>query len=177
VADTLQAFIARWSGRYAQAPGGLGGQCVDLANLWLLNLGLPPIRANAIGFRWTIEPGFAWVGNTAAGVPSPSDLVVWGPDVRVGVTDLGHVAIFVAGDRNSFVSFEANWPLGSFPHVQRHDYRGVVGWQHLISQLDSSPGASPPAPSAISTPAGPLLAVLVGAALLVYADGSGGCLG
>jgi hypothetical protein len=124
----LDAFINRWNGQTLDWDGAFGGQCVDLANAWAHALGQRlPILPAAADF-WDCGPiaGFDRIANTPAGVPEPGDIVIWGH--RVG--EFGHIAVFVSGDANAFVSFDQNWPVGSRCHRQAHDYTGVLGWFH-----------------------------------------------
>ena len=46
---TLLDFVWMTDGRIVTAPGGLGGQCVDLVNEYLVQcFDLAPVRANAV---------------------------------------------------------------------------------------------------------------------------------
>jgi hypothetical protein len=46
----------------------------------------------------------------------------------------GHVAIFMDGSVNDFYSFDANYPVGTYPHRQYHNYYQVLGWLRFIPQ-------------------------------------------
>lgn len=123
-------FAWKHIGDILTAPGGLGGECVDLANLWLLEAyGLPHVYANAVMWRDALIKGWKWVGNSPSNVPPAGALVVWGPDLfwKIGIN--GHIALCLTGDVNHFVSLDQNWPEHAPATMHLHDYRGVVGWQ------------------------------------------------
>lgn len=136
----LQQFISAHDGRFLDLDGVYGGQCVDLANAWVQNLGLQMFYGNAVDF-WEQSPAdfhkVAYGGNNA---PSPGDIVVWG----YGVGPFGHVAVAIEASAQSFRSFDQNWPLSTPCHRQPHDYRGVLGWFSLPAATDKTgPGEFP----------------------------------
>lgn len=112
------------------APQGDGGQCVDLANLWLLEaFGLPHVFRDAVDWRNVVIRRYKWVANLPLNAPTPASLVVWGPNQDWGIGQAGHIALCLSADRNHFVALEQNWPEGSPARLHLHDYRGVLGWQ------------------------------------------------
>lgn len=124
-------FAWKHVGDVLTAPGGLGGECVDLANLWLLEaFRLPHVFANAKDWEFAAIKGFSWVRNTPTNVPSAGDLVVWGPEPAWGIGANGHIALCLVADVNHLLSLDQNWPEKSPVAVKFHDYRGVLGWQH-----------------------------------------------
>jgi prefoldin subunit 5 len=54
--------------------------------------------------------------------PEEGDVVVWGGGTY------GHIAIFVNGTKDSFNSFDQNYPVGSLPHIQYHTGTNVLGF-------------------------------------------------
>lgn len=125
---TLLDFAASYVGRVVTAPGGLGGQCVDLANLYITEvLGKAPVRANAKDW-----PAFAssmyWVPNGPSNAPSPGALVVWRPKPGVQIDPNGHIALALMADAMHLITLDQNWPDGAPVSLVLHSYRGVAGW-------------------------------------------------
>ena len=102
------------------------GQCVGLFSVWIDFLGLPYHEwGNAKDLLTNADPAYLEViFNTPDNIPQIGDCIVWGTQVGPD----GHVAIFKEGDVNTFTSFDENWPVGSAPHLQTHNYSGVLGW-------------------------------------------------
>jgi len=66
-------------GQRVTAPGGVGGECVDWADIALNHLyGLPPVRRNAIDWPAADLPGLLWTPNAPLNHPPAGALVVWG---------------------------------------------------------------------------------------------------
>lgn len=153
---TLAEFVAEWSGKFVTAPGGLGGECVDLANEYgQEGFGFPHEWKNAIDWFGFDSAHWAWVKNdagNAAQFPQPGDVVVWGPDAAIGTGPLGHIDIFLSGDGFQFHGFDQNWPVHSPAHVQWHSYEGVIGWAKPIVPAPVPPPAPAPAPTPQPTP-------------------------
>ena len=126
----LNDFVKKWAGQNVDANGNVSGdpafgQCVDLANLWLINLGIDPIfHKDAKDFPFGLSSDISWFGNSPNAIPEAGDLVVWG----TGLNPHGHIAVFVYGDANSFTSFDQNYPKYSPCHLQNHNYKNVIGW-------------------------------------------------
>lgn len=132
---TLKEFINKWTDKPIDFDGVYPNQCFDLAHQYHYDcLGIKDgkvishpgayqifteFNSNGLDSKY-----FDKIANTPDGVPQSGDIIVWGQQVG----PYGHVAIFVSGDANSFDSFDANWPVGSLPHIQHHDYFGVLGW-------------------------------------------------
>jgi hypothetical protein len=147
----LAQFVAQWSGKWVTAPGGIGGQCVDLANEYGLQVyGFPHEWKNAIDWFGFDSAHWAWVTNNpndANQFPEPGDVVVWGPNAHVGTGPFGHIDIFLDGSGYQFHGFDQNWPVGSAAHVQWHDYQGVIGWAKPVVPAPPAPPPAPPPPA------------------------------
>lgn len=125
----VASFIGKHEGSYVTAPGGIGGQCVDLANMALIEIyNLPPVRANAIDWQRAAIPGFKWIANTPNNYPTAGALVVWGPWPGLGIGDYGHIALAVSADPLTLVTFDQNWPPNEPCQMVIHGYGGVLGW-------------------------------------------------
>jgi hypothetical protein len=112
---------------------GDDASCVDLVNDRLADLGLPPVRGNAVDVAGQRVGGHVWVANNPTNWPSAGDLVVWNRNVTVrGIGEYGHVAIAVAADAMVLLTLDQNWPAGAPAGLIVHDYVGVAGWQHKI---------------------------------------------
>lgn len=132
---TLLDFVASVYHKRVTAPGGLGGQCVDLANVYLdITRSLAPIRANAVDWQRQRLPGFVWVVNRPTNAPLPGSLVVWGPDPRIGIGADGHIAIALAADSMHVLSLDQNWWVQQCIPVL-HDYRAISGWHEPLTPL------------------------------------------
>jgi hypothetical protein len=125
---TPLAFANRHLGQRVTAPGGIGGQCVDLINVWLIDSrGLPAVRLNAVDWAGKKLPGLAWVANKPANVPPRGAIVVWGESADVGTGVDGHIAINLTADAMTLCTCDQNWG-GEIVTLQLHSYHGVLGW-------------------------------------------------
>lgn len=133
---TFDEFIKKWTGKPVDFDGIYPNQCMDLMHQYSYEvLGITDKAVLAKPSAYQVYSEFSWdsyfkkVANTPTGVPDKGDLVVF--DTKVG--QWGHVCIFVDGDAKKFNSFDANFPTGSLPHIQSHDYVGVSGWLKPIA--------------------------------------------
>jgi len=125
----LLDLLSRNLGEVVQAQGGLGGECVDLINLYLPEvLGLPEVHANAMDFAGKAIPGLSWVKNGATNYPAMGDIVVWGQSAAAGTGPNGHIAIALAADSMHLLTCDQNWLEGAPVAVILHGYVGVNGW-------------------------------------------------
>jgi hypothetical protein len=126
---TPLAFAQRYLGATVGSVGGIGGECVDLANEWLAEAYcMAHVYRNAVDWGNRNLPGYNWVMNAPANAPSAGDLVVWGPDASVGTGVNGHIALALLGDSMHLLTLDQNWS-GRFVTLELHTYRGVLGWQ------------------------------------------------
>lgn len=130
----LAGFIAAHLHTIVDAPGGVGGQCVDLTNVWLAEVrALRPLRLNAKDWATVAVFGHVWTPNTAVNFPSPGDIVVWHPYPPYGIGVFGHIAICVAADAAHLITIDQDWPLNAPTGIVVHTYAGVAGWHHATS--------------------------------------------
>lgn len=123
------AFVRLNIGRFVTAPGGLGGQCVDLTNLYLVEVwAKAEIHANAVDWQHAAIGGMTWERNAPANHPPPGAIVVWGPYPPHGIGVFGHIAVCLTADSMDLITFDQNWPDGAPCRFTLHDYGGVVGW-------------------------------------------------
>lgn len=128
---TLQDFIKKYDGKEVDTDGAYGGQCMDLMHKYIVDvlgydLSLFAASTAYQAYKNADDDRFDKIANSATNVPQPGDIVFW----NTGVGSAGHVAVFISGDENSFKSFDQNWPVNSFCHVQDHNYKSVAGWLH-----------------------------------------------
>jgi hypothetical protein len=130
-------FIKEWTGKPVDFDGVYPNQCMDLMHQYAYEvLGITDKTVLATPAAYQVYTQFKWgdyftkIDNTPTGVPLKGDLLFFG----TGVGAYGHVCIFINGNVNSFNSFDANWPTGTLPHIQTHNYNGVLGWLHPINQ-------------------------------------------
>jgi len=125
---TPLAFANRHIGQTVTAPGGIGGECVDLVNVWLVeSRTLSPVHLNAVDWDRRKLPGLAWVENTPVNVPPRGAIVVWGPSPDVGIGQYGHIALVLTADGFTLCTLDQNWN-GRIVTLQLHSYYGVRGW-------------------------------------------------
>jgi len=122
----LNDFINRYNGKPADYDGYYGTQCVDLVQFWCKENGWPRFSGNAKDIFGQHPNEFDQIRNTSSAIPKAGDILVWGE----GLGPYGHTAIFVEGDVYNFRSFDANFPLGTLPHIQAHNYYALIGWLH-----------------------------------------------
>ena len=129
---TLNEFIIKWQGKEIDFDGWYGTQCLDLMHQYVVNvLGLVDGRILAAPAAKDVYNNyenifghelFERIANTLTGVPQEGDIVFFSSGTY------GHVCIFIEGDANKFRSFDANWPVGTLPHIQEHTYGYCLGW-------------------------------------------------
>jgi hypothetical protein len=137
----LSGFISKFTGVCTGYPGwSPSNQCTDLCLQWVANVCLPvQFSGNAINWAGESVKGFTWVPNAPNSVPSPGDIVVFGPSSTDGVGSAGHVDICVSANVSSstWQGFDQNWTTnwnGSCypPQLVTHNWNeNVLGWQHL----------------------------------------------
>ena len=138
---TFDEFIKQYTNKPVDFDGIYPNQCMDLMHQYAYDvLGITDKSVLAKPSAYQVFTQFAWpnyfekVTNTPDGVPQKGDIVIFGTYVGA----YGHVCVFVNGDVNTFNSFDANWPTGTLPHIQGHNYNGVLGWLHPIASNQPS---------------------------------------
>ena len=133
---TLQEFLEKWNGQYCEVAGSVNAtnQCVDLANAYLRDVLNQPIVewTNAIDFPSKLTEKFDYILNTPTGVPREGDMIISG-------VSYGHIGIFLSGDENRFISFDENYPTGSFCTPVDHNYNSprVHGWLRMKESVNT----------------------------------------
>ena len=127
-------FIKLYSGRPSIWDASLGVQCMALAHLYtyicLEITDTSVLKAPNAKSTWKLDypQYFKKIKNDPKDqnqFPVKGDIMVWdGTD--------GHIAIVVDATGKDFNSFDANYPTGSYPHIQHHTYDNVLGWFHPI---------------------------------------------
>ena len=126
------AFVQAHLNQRVTAPGGIGGQCVDLANLYMQDvLQQPLVRLNAVDWRTAKISGMVWTPNSPVNSPPPDSIVIWGPNAAAGTGQYGHIAIALAADSMTLLTFDQDWPYGAPCSLTLHTYDGVLGWHQL----------------------------------------------
>lgn len=129
---TLDEFIAKWSNKQCDYDGAYGTQCMDVWDYYckeVLGLEDSYIRAYLFAsgpialYKKELE-AFEKINNTPLNYPKKGDVLIFGPYAG----EWGHIVIVTEANPICFKSFEANWPLGSYPHIEKHSYKGVLGW-------------------------------------------------
>lgn len=125
---TVNEFVQKYDGQTIDFDGKYGGQCVDLYRQYVKEVldypQSPPVEGAKDIWNSYLPEHFTRIGNTPNGIPRNGDVLIWGTQLG----PYGHVAIFLEGDVNDFISFDQNSPLNSTCHIQHHDYKGVLGW-------------------------------------------------
>jgi hypothetical protein len=142
---SLSGFISKFTGNCTGYPGwSPSNQCTDLCLQWVANVCQPvQFSGNAINWAGEKVAGFTWVPNAPNSVPSPGDIVVFGPSSVDGVGSAGHVDICVSANVAStqWQGFDQNWQTnwnGTCypPQLVTHNWNeNVLGWQHLTAPI------------------------------------------
>jgi hypothetical protein len=132
--NTLSEFVNKWTGKTIDTDGIYPNQCMDLMHQYLIDMfGLTDPRILAQDSAYKVYTNFdnvfghemfERIANTPTGVPQSGDVLFFGQ----AIGQWGHVCMFVDGNTDTFRSFDANWPTGTLPHIQTHNYTGVLGW-------------------------------------------------
>ena len=127
---SFDSFIKLYTGIPCDFDNRYGTQCMDLAHFYCyLVLGIEDksiLSADYAKNVWLkFQPSwskcFKKEANAAYNFPKRGDIVIWRGTY-------GHIAICTDANSMTFHSFDANFPVGSYPHVQLHDYTNVLGW-------------------------------------------------
>jgi hypothetical protein len=130
---TFDSFIKLYTNIPCDFDGNYGTQCMDLMHFYCyIVLGIEDksvLSASTAARTWNLNyPNLfkkipnVWGDPTS--FPVKGDIVVWG----TAVGSAGHIAIVNKADGFSIQSFDANWPVGSYPKLVNHTYTGVLGW-------------------------------------------------
>jgi hypothetical protein len=133
-------FIKLYTNIPCDFDGSYGTQCMDLAHFYkYIVLGIhdkttlsAPTAAQVWGLNYPTL--FDKIPNSPTNFPLRGDIIIWGTTIG----SAGHIAICTKADKDNFESFDANWPVGSNPHLQAHTYNGVLGWFRFKGQLPST---------------------------------------
>lgn len=133
---TIQQFLDKYNGKPIDYDKKFGFQCVDLMRQYIKEVlgGSPyqviPAADYAKNMFYNYKGTyFEKIYNSPTNSPSKGDIVFW--KTYLFVTGIaGHVAIAVDAGMMSLITFDQNWPRGTFCHFQKHSYRGVIGWLH-----------------------------------------------
>lgn len=134
---TFDDFVTKWNGKPVDFDGIYPNQCMDLMHQYVYDvLGLTDktiLAAPAAYQAYTnnFPKYFTKIDNTPTGIPQKGDIIFWGQ----AVGPFGHVAIVKDANMNTLNSFDANWPTGTLPHIQSHNYNGCLGWLRPIPQV------------------------------------------
>jgi hypothetical protein len=130
-------FIDLFSGIYTDFDKIYPNQCMDLAHFYVfICLGIydkSVLAADVAKNVWLkFNPAWGKYFKKIANVywdttqfPVNGDIIIWNG------TD-GHIAIVVDANGMNFHSFDANYPVGTRPHIQYHNYDNVLGWLRKI---------------------------------------------
>lgn len=148
---TVDEFFSKYEGKGINYDGKYGNQCVDLYRQYVKEAlsapQSPPVRGAKDIWSTYLSEHFDRVENTPNAVPQKGDIIIWGSTLGT----FGHVAVFVSGDKNSFTSFDQNFPVeghynesGDFIgtgvcHFQPHSYYAVLGWLRPINDIITPP--------------------------------------
>lgn len=136
---TLQNFITLWTGCTCSFPYCQDNECPTLVHRYITEvLGVydPTVLAQPYAFMdWTNfanVPGskyFEQIANTPINYPSPGDIVIFGANATLGIPQ-GHMSICVTATEMALTTFDVNFPTGSLPHLQAHNYDDLqqTGW-------------------------------------------------
>jgi len=139
---TYAQFVAKYQGRFVDYDKKYGFQCVDLIRQYVKEVhGLDAYKAIPAGATAKVifqnfksNAYFTKVLNSKNNIPKKGDILFWGTYPTV-TGWAGHTAIFDSGDLYTVISFDQNYPTGSYCKLVKHGsgkifhgYRGVMGW-------------------------------------------------
>ena len=120
---TVDAFVNRWNGSYADYDGAYGAQCVDLFNYYNRDVvKAPRIAVNYAAQLFGAAPSSHYEKLSPGVTPRKGDVAVWGTSWPY--TSAGHVAI-VLGDQGGNISVLSAALLGK-PTGATRDFIGDV---------------------------------------------------
>jgi len=129
---SLSAFVSRYDRKSVDYDGYYGAQCVDLARVWIHNIGgvqFPPLSKGAKdAFRLAQSQFWTKVKNSPSNYPPAGAIVVF--DAKPG-NAFGHIAIARPGcTKKTLLSFDQNWSLHHACSLEKHNYSSdhVIGW-------------------------------------------------
>lgn len=129
-----QEFFNKYNNKYIDFDGFYGNQCMDLYRQYVkevLNIPQsPPVIGAADVWVTYLKDKFTAIKNTPAGVPKFGDIVVWANTLN----GYGHIGICQSASVWNFTSFDQNFPVGSPCHLQKHNYKHIIGWLRPIQQ-------------------------------------------
>lgn len=136
----VDSFVNTWNGKGTDFGGFKDNyQCVALMRQYLNDVfGLGTSTLPSTGSAYSIfdnakDSRFTKILNTKTGVPQKGDIIFWKKSAANG--NYGHVAIFISGNVDNFISLDQNWnnsntTVGSVAAKITHSYSGVAGWLH-----------------------------------------------
>lgn len=137
---SLEEFIKKYTNKPVDYEGVYPNQCMDLMHLYKEEvLGVKGMGILSKPAAYQVFANFvpAWgeyfeiIKNTLLNWPKKGDIIFWG--TKIG--PYGHTAICVSANVFKFTSFDANWPVDTLPHLQEHNYVGVLGWLRVKKVL------------------------------------------
>jgi cell wall-associated NlpC family hydrolase len=139
---TFQEFVNRHNGKFEEYNNDkYKFQCMDLFWLYLKEVvGIDPKPYQGWGNPKNVWNNFLKITDASKNfekIPNVwndlncqskrGDIIFWG--FYPGVTGWnGHVAICSGAGAKTIISFDQNYPTGSFCKYVNHSYRGVLGW-------------------------------------------------
>lgn len=141
---TIKEFTEKYLGKKVDWDGAYGGQCVDLFRQYVndvLSLKQPKGVVGAKDF-WTnyetdpiLKDNFTKIPNTPTGVPQEGDVMIWD---AWSSNKYGHIAIYIKGDVNKFISLDQNYPTLNKVTETEHNYTNpkVLGWLRPMTELN-----------------------------------------
>jgi CHAP domain len=159
---SLQEFTQKYIGTNQDFDGGWGGQCVDLARMWVQegwglqsNQVLPsdPENGGAV-HAYTDYPNSLINGNSRVkrienrpdNHPDACDIIIWNENMGGGC---GHIAVVIDANSNNFTVLEQNNGNGNgygqddaIKSTFYSDYTNVKGWLHyepVLQAVENNP--------------------------------------
>lgn len=138
---TFDQFVTKYNGKYLEYNNDMYKfQCMDLFYQYLkevLVLDTKPYQGWGTAKNCYLNfsnikgasANFDLIKNSPTNSPLKGDIVFWG--YYPFVTGLaGHVAMCSGAGLMNMITFDQNYPKGSFCRYVNHSYRGVMGWWH-----------------------------------------------
>ena len=139
---TIQEYFQKNNGKPIDYDGYYGNQCMDLYRQYVKECLEYPQSPGVVGAAdvWTtyLKDYYERINNDPTSVPQLGDIIIWNKNAGGG---FGHISVFNSGDSNNFISFDQNWPVGSYCHFQNHNYTNVLGWLRSKKLISNPPEA------------------------------------
>lgn len=147
----VKEFFTKYTNQFIDYDNHYGAQCMDLYRQYCKEvLGLqqsPAVAGAADVWNTHLQDKFIAIANTPTGIPQLGDIIIWNKKLN----GYGHIAVCQSANVLNFTSFDQNFPTNSPCHLQKHNYKYVIGWlRPIIAPIITKPSILPTVPLQIA---------------------------